>query len=1058
MTRYSADAVIEELTDFQRRSVEHVVSQLYKEGAGRFLVADETGLGKSMVARGVIARAIEHLQDEPTVRRIDIVYVCANTDLAQQNLRRLNVTEDETISFSSRLTLLGKHSSQLKKRGTAGKPVNLVSFTPGTSFDMGHSTGMSEERAMLLLALQECTDLTGYRRTAAERLLQGNVRKLKRFRWTIDELARHLGERGIDRAILSQFRKNVRRGGTKGLLRRFETLVDQMGRKRTIPEELKAEQWRLIRKLRETLAQASVETLEPDLVILDEFQRFRHLLDIDHPAGELANHLFNYPAAKVLLLSATPYKPFTYAEEREDEHATDFHRTLRFLAEGNPSVEPAQIRSDLDEYRRQVISGKDPRVVADGIRRKLLRVMSRQERPILPEGTMSVERVRTASRVSADDLIGYADLQNVARLVGHENDRGLVTAEYWKSAPYFVNFCDGYQLGARVKADHITSDAVAALGRTQHIRAGDCESFLQLDAGNARMRDLVDSTIGRDLWKLLWIPPSLPYLKPGGPYADAADVTKMLVFSSWAATPPAVASLLSYEAERRAAAGTNYTAYTPEVRRRLTKPLTYSMSRGRPGRMTTLMVFWPMPGLARGADPLAFVAETGGTALSRSKAKQLALGAISRLLDSGQTDRQAADDNLSSDVEESSWKAAFSMSASWPRDEFSDDEVAMSVRALSGEREERDEENDAPLDLDGLQAHVEAARAARAEGAPPPSAETLDLLAQVALHSPANIAFRALGRILEPRDNVTSFEHFVAAAALANGLRSLFNRPDVTKLLEQVTDSDLPYWHKVLQYCAFGNLQSVLDEYLHHLRHDQYQADLDSQSLFGLTRMAASAMSLRSTTYQAIDVDNLEDHLRFIPRFALRYGGRRQNAEDARQPEVRNSFNSPFWPFVLTSTSVGQEGIDFHWWCHSVFHWNTPANPVDFEQREGRVDRYRGHAVRRNIAARHSQRILAAPGNDPWARAFEIADDYCSEYGDFTPSWVYPGPAKVQRHVAPFALSSDEEKYQRIKQDVALYRLAFGQPRQEDMMDLLRQRGLDADPNHLLNMRIDLAP
>ena len=24
---------------------------------------------------------------------------------------------------------------------------------------------------------------------------------------------------------------------------------------------------------------------------------------------------------------------------------------------------------------------------------------------------------------------------------------GPVTTEYWKSAPYFVNFCDGYQLG-----------------------------------------------------------------------------------------------------------------------------------------------------------------------------------------------------------------------------------------------------------------------------------------------------------------------------------------------------------------------------------------------------------------------------------------------------------------------------------------------------------------------------------------------------------------------------------------------------------------------------------
>jgi hypothetical protein len=68
--------------------------------------------------------------------------------------------------------------------------------------------------------------------------------------------------------------------------------------------------------LRRLLARASVRALEPDLVILDEFQRFRQLLATDTPAGELAAHLFMQPDARVLLLSATPYKPFTYAEER----------------------------------------------------------------------------------------------------------------------------------------------------------------------------------------------------------------------------------------------------------------------------------------------------------------------------------------------------------------------------------------------------------------------------------------------------------------------------------------------------------------------------------------------------------------------------------------------------------------------------------------------------------------------------------------------------------------------------------------------------------------------
>ena len=45
-----------------------------------------------------------------------------------------------------------------------------------------------------------------------------------------------------------------------------------------------------------------------------------------------------------------------------------------------------------------------------------------------------------------------------------------------------------------------------------------------------------------------------------------------------------------------------------------------------------------------------------------------------------------------------------------------------------------------------------------------------------------------------------------------------------------------------------------------------------------------------------------------------------------------------------------------------------------------------------------------------------------------------------------------------MKRDVALYRLTFGQPRQEDMLDVLRRRGIDADPDALKAFRIDLAP
>src|SRR3954464_4267956 len=94
----------------------------------------------------------------------------------------------------------------------------------------------------------------------------------------------------------------------------------------------------------------------------------------------------------------------------------------------------------------------------------------------------------------------------------------------------------------------------------------------------------------------------------------------------------------------------------------------------------------------------------------------------------------------------------------------------------------------------------------------------------------------------------------------------------------------------------------------------------------------------------------------------------------SRADQVRTAFNSPFWPFVLATTSVGQEGLDFHNYCHAVMHWNLPANPVDMEQREGRVHRYKGHAVRRNVARRHAAALAHDGCLDPWAKLFEMAE------------------------------------------------------------------------------------
>lgn len=55
-------------------------------------------------------------------------------------------------------------------------------------------------------------------------------------------------------------------------------------------------------------------------------------------------------------------------------------------------------------------------------------------------------------------------------------------------------------------------------------------------------------------------------------------------------------------------------------------------------------------------------------------------------------------------------------------------------------------------------------------------------------------------------------------------------------------------------------------------------------------------------------------------------------------------------------------------------------------------------------------------------------------------------------------LSRDQDRWDQLPESLALYRLAFGQPRQEDMLAALQRRGLASQPAQIADLRIDLRP
>ena len=67
-----------------------------------------------------------------------------------------------------------------------------------------------------------------------------------------------------------------------------------------------------------------------------------------------------------------------------------------------------------------------------------------------------------------------------------------------------------------------------------------------------------------------------------------------------------------------------------------------------------------------------------------------------------------------------------------------------------------------------------------------------------------------------------------------------------------------------------------------------------------------------------------------------------------------------------------------------------------------------------------------------------------------------PDEHKVQRHVPQLPYTTEIEAFNRLKRQLAAYRVVFGQPRQEELLTLLDQSVFDTA--QLRDWAIDLAP
>lgn len=1043
--RPDVEAELQQLKDFQRRTVEHVDRRLWDvaDPARRFLLADEVGLGKTLVARGVIAKTIDRLWDKGD--RIDVIYICSSTQIARQNLPKLQVGSTQTIAHADRLTML---ATELRHIGD--RRLNFVSFTPGTSFQVGSSGGRAPERVLLYWLLREAWG-SEINTKAWTRFFRGGS-GFGNFRYQLG--AFDLSE--LTSGLVEDFAEQLRVGvGPDGgnLADELRSSADEFRYQRKDwkpPIDISSRRNRLIGRLRHALARSAVTALEPDLVILDEFQRFKDLMHGQDEGAELAHALFDHGDARLLLMSATPYKMYTLPDEPEgDDHYKDFTDTVRFLA-NDERASTTQVA--LSEMRNSLYAGDidAARVAKRVAENELRRIMVRTERlASTPDRDgMVTERTLNGVRLDTDDVRDYRRLFGVSKVVS-----GFDPLEFWRSSPYVLELMERYELKKKLEAHPVSDrELMAALehgGRSLSWQR--LESYTELDPANAKMRGLVADVLDRGAWKLAWIPPSMPYYELSGPYADTAlaSFTKRLVFSAWAVVPKAISTVISYEAERRLMSKSTTTAAQSYSSRG--KPLlNFSRSKGRLTGMPVLGLLYPCVTLAEIGDPLV-IAREQQLSLPMGRERYIALvterirSALARLPAS--SGEGPVDDR---------WYWAAGMILDAARDDLGGTDADTFSYGLYAE----DDTTDSLFDEHA--AH--APQIGLSELGRQPQ-DLVDVLVGTAVGGLGVCALRSLSRVMGGTVALRDETVRDTASSMAWNLRGVFNKPEVIELVRSQSDED-SYWREVQQHGVDGGLQAVLDEYVHTLRGAlTVSRQTRKDGLGAIAEEFHTALAVRTSVsdFSELSLDGqelrLEKHQsRLRSHFAVRFGrGVAEDAKAQREGQVRSAFNSPFWPFVLASTSVGQEGLDFHHYSHAVVHWNLPRNPVDLEQREGRVHRYKGHAVRKNVAKHYGSRLEVLAGDDPWEAAFNLAAaDRPSGESEMFPYWIFPDPsgASIERYIPALPLSSETHRARRLMRTVGAYRLVLGQPRQEDLLRYLGDKAEDL----LQDLQIDLSP
>lgn len=1061
--------VKERLSDFQSATVDYIDRRFYEDGQNRMLVADEVGLGKTWIAKGVIAKAYERWANDMHHQKeyLNVYYICSNKQLAAQNLSKVNFTGNKNciISQVDRITLLAL------KPTNDDVPLHIYSLTPDTSFTERSAMGIKGERAIIYAILEGVATIKRYKDELSE-LMMGpwkvesweSTKEWYPRGWIRDNVAERFVEFVRDYRVSENNSPECYRlfnlQTPMTLLELLQAILPTFSRNKATSGIY----YETVGVLRKLMVDACLELLEADIYIMDEFQRYSQLIETRDQSEQstIAQKVFGQTKAKVLMLSATPFKAFTnqYDENKGEQHYREFMRVLKFLYAGQDLdwERYEEARDRLYTLMLQLANTEDRSPLIEeieGLKEYLQnfysQVMVRTEKIIASKDPnamiVDVNKDRLLP-ITKQEINDFIQLDRVFRTIYEsKGEHAPSPIDYAKSAPYAMSYLRDYKVSEKAQNMDLSRLKNAFVNLTE------VNKYVFPKDGhwpNEKLHLLMRG-IKKEA-RMLWCPPALPYYPypKGGVYYGEEEFTKTLIFSAWKLVPKMIATLVSYEAEKMSIGrlpneeGVKYfvdkrVANQGDTARRPLRRLVFAKDEKN---MTTLLLAYPSRTIANIADPLQFINKDF---YFKQIMKPFIDDMQDRIMDFC-TKNGSSEDREGTHI---SW--SYPMVSDW---EFDNSWLGMDLNKIGKDNKESRLTTDYIPRLRNIVQKKELPIFPQK----PTSNEVLrqaNIMVLLAFGSPSICAYRALKRYYSDEKEMLS-----AAFRIGLAFIDMFNKPESIAAVELQYQSKMEYWQKVLWYCVDGNLQAVLDEYVFLLRNDY-------DDIEGLTSALCRALTIRTTRMKVDDAasfcknESEDEDVRHNMRshFAAAFGvnAKSNQGSEVRATNIREAFNSPFRPFVLATTSIGQEGLDFHWFCRRIIHWNLPNNPIDFEQREGRINRYRGKVIRQRVAEKYGSCIEGL--NNPWDSLFAYAkqDKLSAKFQcDIVPNWHFDSNGvSIERIVPLYQFSQDIQRYENMKHILGLYRLTFGQPRQEELAEALDCSLTSDEIDKLL---IDLCP